>query len=156
MARSGERGGAVNYFFIPILIAILNYLAPKYTILYKRDYISESLKDRNELKDLGKKELLCQTYGNNILFFKDFAQQLTNVNDYNLFSFAIFSMHKKFLSVQGGIAVIGSYFGGINLILGKKGFEIKRGDYTYYHRFSNATVIHKQSDASFLYVMKHM
>merc|ERR1712176_283642 len=143
-----------NYFSVQTLTKMFDYLTPKYTVLYKRD-TPKALEDSQENFDLCEKDFLRKKYGDKILFFEDFSNKLDNIEDYNLLSFGLFSMSNKFLTVQGGTAVTGSYFGGTNIILIKKGVELKYKDYTYFHRFSNATIIYEKKDSSFLREMKY-
>ena len=63
-------------------------------------------------------------------------------------------MSKRFLTVQGGNAVVGSYFGGTNIIYSYAGQENRYGDYQYFPRFSNATVIETRNETFFLSEMK--
>jgi len=143
-----------NYFSVETLTEMLDYLTPKYTVLYKRDTPKVFTDNSGMEKDLGEKDMIRKNYGKKVLFFEDFSNELDDVEDYNLLLFGMLSMSKKFLTVQGGTAVTGSYFGGNNIILIKKGVEIETGDYTYFHRFSNATVTYRRSDRSFLDEMK--
>merc|ERR1712194_159989 len=160
----------VNYFSIPTLMTTLDYLTPKYTVLYKR-HTSKGLRDKagREL-DLAEKGIIRSEHPG-VLLFEDFAEVLDNpTEDSNLLLHGFMAQSKRFLTVQGGTAVQGSYFGGTNVILIKKGQEIERinltteekaspwhgpgGDYSYFHKFANTTVIQTETDAAFLREMK--
>merc|ERR1712029_121309 len=142
-----------NYFSVPTLKSMLDYLTPNYTVLYKRNTPS-ALRDHQGLeRDLKEKDMIRNNYPD-VLLFEDFTEALVDPEDYNLLFFGFMSLSKKFLSVQGGTAVAGSYFGGTNIILIKEGTELRSGDYSYFHKFSNATVIHTETDGTFLEEMK--
>lgn len=152
---SMEWGGwPKNYFSVETLRKALDYLTPKYTVLYKR-HTSAALMDTQGLDgDLNEKSIIRKEYPD-VLFFEDFAEALDDIEDSNLLLWGFMSLSKRFLTVQGGTAVTGSYFGGTNIILIKKGKELKYGDYSYFHKFSNATVVQTQTDQSFLAEMKN-
>ena len=106
--------------------------------------------------DLYEKDWIRKRYPEDVLFFEDFADHIPsdNVDDYNLLLFALLSMSTKFLTVQGGTAVTGSYFGGKNIILVKKGPELQLGDYEYFPKFSGADVVQTNTDEDFINAIK--
>jgi hypothetical protein len=65
-------------------------------------------------------------------------------------------MSDNFLSVQGGNSVVASFFGGRNIILAVFGDETpeKYNDYSYYHRFSNASIDVARNGTGFLELVK--
>jgi hypothetical protein len=65
-------------------------------------------------------------------------------------------MSDNFLSVQGGNSVVASFFGGRNIILAVFGHETpeKSNDYSYYPRFSNASIDVARNATSFLELVK--
>jgi len=139
----------INYFSASTIDKMLKYLTPKYTVLYKRHTASEFVDNSSEEKDMDEKEIIREKYPD-VLFFEDFADRLDDVEDSNLLLFGFMSQSKRFLTVQGGTAVTGSYFGGTSIILIKKGKELKGRDYRYFPKFSNAKVIDKKTDETFL------
>jgi len=141
----------VNFMSVETLRKVLDYLTPKYTVLYKR-HTATSLTDHSgEEKDLAEKGMIRKRYSeNDVLLFEDYTEHLTDPEDVNLLLFGFMSWSSRFLTVQGGTAVTGSYFGGTNVILCKMGQEPVRGDYKYFNRFSNASVIVTKNDGDFL------
>ena len=75
-----------------------------------------------------------------VVLYDDLQVGLTDVEDQNLLLFGIMSLSDRFLSIQGGDAVVSSYFGGKTTIIIRAGPEAKIGDYHYFHRFSNSSV----------------
>ena len=127
---------------VRLLSDILDYLTPNYTVLYKR-FTDKALEDHQELKDLEEKQII-RTKFPSVIIYDDLAEGLTDVEDQNLLMFGLMSLSDHFLSIQGGTAVVSSLFGGKNIILIKEGKELTYGDYGYFHRFSNATVVWKK------------
>jgi len=134
----------VNFIDTETLRKILTRLTPDYTVLYKRNTPS-SLRDEKHIAGsdfghkLGEKEMIRKEFPD-VLMFEDFSDALKDPNDFNLLQFGFMSMSKNFIVVQGGTAVMGSYFGGNTFIYAKEGFELEEGDFNYFPDFSNAKV----------------
>ena len=142
----------VNFMNVRLLSDMLDYLTPNYTVLYKR-FTDKALEDHQDLKDLEEKQII-RTKFPSVIIYDDLAEGLTDVEDQNLLMFGLMSLSDHFLSIQGGAAVVSSLFGGKNIILIKKGKESTYGDYGYFHRFSNATVIWKKNNEEYLKAIK--
>ena len=131
-----------NFISVVLLRDILTYLVPKYSILYKR-HTNVLLQDHNEMwngnLDFADKEMIRNEFPT-VVLYEDLEAGLNDVEDQNLLLFGVMSLSDRFLSVQGGSAVLSSYFKGNNTILISKGKELQYEDYSYFHRFSNASV----------------
>ena len=133
---------AINSMSIDLLRDILTYLTPKYTILYKRHTLIELQDDMHKLKafhNFKDKEMIRKEFPT-VVLYDDLQVGLTDVEDQNLLLFGIMSLSDRFLSVQGGSAVVSSYFGGKTTIFIRAGHEALNGDYNYFHRFSNSSM----------------
>ena len=139
--------GPVNFMDWDLLHDLLSYLTPKYTVLYKR-FTTKKLKDHQVSLDLGEKSKIRKHFPD-VVMYETLQNDLTDPEDQNLLLFGVSSLAKHFLSVQGGTAVVSSYFGGTNTILIQRGKEMKTQEYGYFHRFSNATVVWKQTPQTF-------
>ena len=89
--------------------------------------------------DFADKEMIRNEFPT-VVLYEDLEAGLNDVEDQNLLLFGVMSLSDRFLSVQGGSAVLSSYFKGNNTILISKGKELQYEDYSYFHRFSNASV----------------
>lgn len=137
-----------NFISKTTLRQILLKLVDRYTIVYKR-HTSANLRDEDGKEfDLEEKAMIREEFPS-IVLYEDLSGGL-EVEDQNLLLFSLLASSKHHISVQGGTAVVSSYFGGTNIILIKKGHELWYGDYGYFHRFSNATVLWEKSDRKFL------
>ena len=132
----------INFMSIELLRDVLTYLVPKYSILYKR-YTNMELQDemqrREGLHNFEDKKMIRQEFPT-VVLYDDLQVGLTDVEDQNLLLFGIMSLSDRFLSVQGGSAVVSSYFGGQTTIFIRYGMELSSGDHNYFHRFSNSSV----------------
>ena len=133
----------VNFMSIDLLRNILTYLTPKYSILYKRHTDIELQDDRQRRKgihNLKDKELIRKEFPA-VVLYDDLQAGLTDVEDQNLLLFGVMSLSDRFLTIQGGSAVISSYFGGSTTIFIRAGPEASaESSYNYFHRFSNSSV----------------
>lgn len=139
----------INFMSVKVLLKLLEYLEPKYTILYKRHTDGHLVDHHGIENNLGEKLVIGRQFPS-VFFYEDVQRDLKDVEDQNLLHFGLLSLSDRFLSVQGGTAVVCSYFGGSNVILIKRGKELTAGDYEYFHRFSNATVVWRRTDQDFL------
>jgi hypothetical protein len=149
----------INFLDTDTLQEILTYLTPNYTVLYKRT-TPKALFDhqdthtiKKEIQDLDEKDMIRFEFPD-VWMLEDFSDELTDPEDFNLLQFGFMSQSSKFLTVQGGTAVVGSYFGGTNIILIKQGKELKLRDYEYFPKFSNATVVETHNETEFLREMR--
>ena len=61
--------------------------------------------------------------------------------NYNQLQLKLYPNCKHFISIQGGSSIFASYFGGINIIFARKGFEIMNNTYNnWYHKFGNSQI----------------
>ena len=136
---------AKNFISVDLLRDILTYLTPKYTVLYKRHTVTElqdkmqRLKDKKGIDNLKDKEMIRKEFPM-VVIYDDLQVGITDVEDQNLLLFGIMSLSDRFVSIQGGAAVVSSYFGGQTTIFIRTGAELSSGDYNYFHRFSNSSV----------------
>jgi hypothetical protein len=147
--RKEWRRAPVNYLSVDVLRRLLAYLTPRYHIVYKR-HTGEILKDfEDKEKDLGDKAMIRHEFPDVVLFEQLMTTTTTTTTgrvmaddpeDENLLMFTLMAASSGFVSVQGGLAVASSYFGGSNIILIKRGEELKSGSYGYFYRFSGANV----------------
>jgi hypothetical protein len=132
--------GTINFIPIPILREILKYLVPKYHVVYNRLERKELLEGadskNNSFRD---KEIIRQEFPRDVVILDDLVNDL-DPEGTNLMIFSLGALCKHFISVQGGNSLVASFFGGKNIILAKKGKELRHGDFGYYFRYANTTV----------------
>lgn len=129
-----------NYIDIPTLETLCNKLKEKYKIVYirflgnEKEFVNDS-QPIIKFKDMKLMERLKITT----------IQQLSaenpdmNINELQL---KLMANCEKFISVQGGLSVLCSYFGGTNIIYHNKGHELEKGAYTgYFPKISGANII---------------
>ena len=140
--KQWEYKEAINFMSIDLIRDILTYLVPKYSVLYKRHTAIELQDEMQKWKgfhNFADKEMIRKEFPM-VVLYDDLEVGLTDVEDQNLLLFGIMSLSDRFLSIQGGAAVVSSYFGGKTTIFIRAGAELSSGDYNYFHRFSNSSV----------------
>jgi hypothetical protein len=74
---------------------------------------------------------------------------------FNELQLRLYSGSRRFVSVLGGSAFLASYFGGINVVLARRGWEVDCAAYEHwFHRFSGARVVAVRSDHELLQVVQ--
>jgi hypothetical protein len=150
----------VNYIPIDILREVLEHLTPNYNGVYsrfqdKRLVDSQEHLDSNTLREGYKDKEMIRNEFPSVVLFDELSQGLPP-DSVNLLLFSLNSMSDNFLSVQGGNSVVASFFGERNIILAVFGGETpqKYNDYSYYHRFSNASIDVARNGTGFLELVK--
>ena len=141
----------INFIPIHTLKALLDYLTPKYRIVYIR-YERPETDDYQRSHPYPDKLMIRSNYTDVVLvddLIKDLGSEAVN-----LLIFSLGALGDNFISVQGGNSVVASQFGGQNIILAKQGRELRYGDYEYYHNFSGAEIKVVQHEDALLETVK--
>jgi len=139
------KNAPVNFIPLQVLNQIFTKLKDTYQIVYNRPHSNKITVDTQRHYEFGDYELI-----------KDKHPEVINLNNvetrlnYNLLQLIIGSKTSKFISVQGGSSILSSLFGGTNIILAKKGSELKFNSYNWYSKFSGASILWSQKDDIFL------
>lgn len=154
--------GPINHIPLDQLKEILTLATPHYHIVYNR-FEDSRLQDRNEVKlganipPYNDKVMIKESFPS-VVLFEELSKDLGS-DEVNLLNLYLGSMASKFISVQGGNSVLASFFGGSNVIYCLRGPEINYnsengGDFSYYYRFSNATISVVRIPANFCGVVR--
>ena len=83
------------------------------------------------------------------------SKEKYNINNFNHFQLLIHANCNNFISVQGGNAVLASYFGGTNIIYARKGCELSCDSYHgHYKKYSNCNIFHSNNYTDFIKLIK--
>jgi hypothetical protein len=107
--------------------------------------------------ELNEREWIKEAHQEVILMEDLYEEHKNDVNNFNHLQLMVYANANHFISIHGGTSVLASYFGGINLILSKKGVEHHFGCFqTLYPKLSGATILHANTDEEVKhYVEKH-
>ena len=140
----------INFFSIELLDKMFSMLKDKYQIVYFAIEQIDEIKDNADYMHLDDREV-CKKHPE-VIIFQDLLKKCEyNWNDLLL---RIFANSERFVTLNGGLAILASYFGGKNLILCIEGSEIKSNSFGWYHLFGNSEIILKRNYEDLLECLK--
>jgi hypothetical protein len=140
-------GPPVSYFSLPLLSSMIDKLKNNYTLIYNRPNAQNITPDESLTYDLQEFDWLKTEYPEVILMEDLFKENKGNARNFNHLQLMVYANSSHFISTHGGTATLASYFGGVNLILSKRGPEHYFKCFeTLYPKFSGATILHAKTD----------
>lgn len=140
-------GPPVSFYSIELIRFMLDRLKDKFTIIYNRPRPQNITMDNSDIYDMDEFEWLKSEYPDVILMEDLYAENKAGANNFNHLQMMVYANALHFISIHGGTAALASYFGGINLILSKKGPEHHFKCFeTLYPKFSGAKILHATTD----------
>jgi len=150
-------GPPVSYYSIEVLDSIINSLKKDYTIIYNRPRPENITMDNSDIYDLKEFDWLAETHPEVVLMEDLWKENKGKANNFNHLQLMIYANATHFISVHGGTATLASYFGGINLILSKKGPEHFFNCFnTLFPKLADAKILHAKTDEEVIqFVQQH-
>ena len=145
----------INFINEETLNEIFKLYNDKYTIIYLRPQSKNIVTDNSNEYNLNEKHLLKlhNIIDGNKLYEE--SKEKYNINNFNHFQLLIHANCDNFISVQGGNAVLASYFGGKNVIFAKRGQELGSCSYEgHYKKYSNCKISHSNNYDDFIKLIK--
>lgn len=140
-------GPPVSFFSIPLLDSMFKRLKQKYTIIYNRPRPQNITMDNSDIHDLDEYDWIRQEHPEVVMMEDLYKENKGGARNYNHLQLMVYANAERFISVHGGTATLASYFGGINLILSKKGLEHHFGCFhKLFTKLSGATILHARTD----------
>jgi hypothetical protein len=138
-----EWGGApVSFLDTAALIALIERLSTRYTIIYNRPEARSIVNDESQVLDLNEKGTLRKRFPELVLLEDLMDHPQAPKGDFNALQLMVYANCAHFISTHGGTATLASCFGGTNIILSVQGQEHLFGEYdTIYPRLSGARII---------------
>jgi glycosyltransferase involved in cell wall biosynthesis len=136
----------INYFDVPTLRRLFDLLKDKYQIVYINVEGRKELYDGIVPEPIGDFELLKEYP--EVINFHDLIE-----DSWNKTQLEVFANCEKFITMNGGHAILASYFGGENIVMSKPGKiqakELNAGInsfYTFYHEFNKGRTVHVENE----------
>lgn len=143
-------GPPISFFDFDVLKFIIEKSKDKYTIIYNRPRPHHIIEDNSDIYDLNEYDWLKREFPDVLLMEDLYKENKGNASNYNHFQLLVYSNTNHFVSTHGGTAAFASYFGGINLILSKKGPEHYFKCYEkLYPKLSGAKIMHAKTNDEF-------
>ncbi|WP_219224854.1 hypothetical protein [Pedobacter antarcticus] len=139
-------GPPISFYSIEDLQFIISNLKDKFTIIYNRPRPELITTDNSESYDLNEFDWLEQEHPEVVLMDNLYKENKGKARNFNHLQLMVYANASHFISVHGGTAALASYFGGINLIVSKKGPEHHFNCYQkLYPQLSGAKIFHAKS-----------
>jgi hypothetical protein len=130
---------------------LFSYLTGRYVVIYNRP-LPGMITEDHQAANVDKSDFeICSKFG--VLT----SDKLYNIaypkreKTFNTFQCEMYANCERFITVQGGSSILGSYFGGTNLIYAADGQELKVGSYDlWYDKLSGCNVKHRSTFPDFL------
>lgn len=143
-------GPPISFYSKEMLEFIISNYRDKYSIIYNRPRPKNIIIDNSDIYDLDEYDWLKAEHPEVVLVEDLFEKNLGKAKNFNHLQLMVYANADKFVSIHGGTATLASYFGGINLILSKKGPEHHFRCYEkLYPKFSNAKILHAKHEDQF-------
>lgn len=141
-------GDPINYLDLDTLIELFDLLKDEYQIVYINLKGDDRYYDGAPPLDLGDFNLIRKRYSDVIIIQDLLKDYNTTFNDLQM---RIFAGCSRFITSNGGQAILTSYFGGENIIFTKKCRELLpevNSFYRWYHKFGNSIikVVNKENE----------
>jgi hypothetical protein len=141
--------GPANFIGTRALLALIGRLRTRYQVVYVRPRPVDIVNDHQAIGDPGDIEAVERAYPDvrNIQQLRAEHPDLS----YNELQLRLFAGCERFVSVLGGSSYLASWFGGTNIVLAKRGWEVACGAYErWFDRFSGARVRRVRSERELL------
>lgn len=140
-------GPPVSYYDIPALEFIISNLKSDFTIVYNRPRPGDITPDNSETYDLNEFGWLKENHPEVILMDDLYKENKGKARNFNHLQLMVYANSDHFISVHGGTSTLASYFGGVNLIISKKGPEHFFNCFnTIFTQLSGARILHARTD----------
>jgi hypothetical protein len=142
-------GPPTNFIGTELLLRLIGMLRDRYTVIYNRPRASDIATDHQTIHEIGDIEAVKRTFPDTVTIQELHAKYPTL--SFNELQLRLYSGCRRFVSVLGGGAYLASYFGGINIVLARRGWEVDCGAYErWFDRFSGARVLAVSSGGELL------
>ncbi len=150
-------GPPISFYSLEQLEYIITNLKKDYTIIYNRPRPEHITEDNSQIYDLKEFDWLQREHPEVLLMENLYKENKGNANNFNHLQLMVYANADYFVSVHGGTAALASYFGGVNLIISKKGPEHHFKCYEkLYPKLSGARILHAKSDEEVIsYIKKY-
>jgi hypothetical protein len=147
-------GPPVSFLSVPYLKKVFDRYKEKYQIIYNRPRPANITNDNSDVYDLNEYDWIEENYPEIILMENLYKENKAGCRNFNHLQLMVYANAGHFLSTHGGTGALASYFGGVNILLSKKGGEHHFGCFhKLYPKFSGALVLHAKTEEEVDYFM---
>ena len=138
-----------NHLPADLLLELVGRLRTRYQVVYNRPRATDIVNDHQAIRETGDLEALKGTYPD-VLTIQELHARHPGLG-YNELQLRLYAGCERFVSVLGGSSYLASWFGGVNVVYAKRGWEVACGAYDrWFDRFSGARVVAASTHAELL------
>jgi hypothetical protein len=139
-SEDSQMGPPTNFIAIELLLRLIGLLRGRYQVIYNRPRASDIATDHQTIRELGDIEAVKRAFPDTVTI-QELHARYPKLS-FNELQLRLYSGCQRFVSVLGGSAYLASYFGGTNIVLARRGWEVDCGAYEHwFDRFSGARVL---------------
>lgn len=132
--------GPANYIEVDTLLAMIGKLRERYQVVYVRPRASDIVNDHQKIHESGDIDAVTRAFPD-VITIQQLQEQYPELS-YNELQLRLFAGCERFVSVLGGSSYLASYFGGRNVVLARRGWEVACDAYRrWFDKFSGARVV---------------
>ena len=129
-----------NVLVVDLLLSVIGRLRERYQVVYVRPRRDDIVVDHQPTHEIGDHEAIARAYPD-VLTIQRLRARHPELG-YNELQLRLFAGCERFVSVLGGSAYLASWFGGVNVVYARRGWEVDCGAYErWFDRFSGARVV---------------
>jgi hypothetical protein len=138
-------GPPTNFIATELLLRLIGMLRGRYQVIYSRPRAQDIVTDHQTIRETSDIEAIKRACPDAVTI-QELHSRYPKLS-FNELQLRLYSSCQRFISVLGGSAYLASYFGGTNIVLARRGWEVDCGAYKrWFDRFSRARVIAVSSD----------
>lgn len=132
--------GPANFIDVPTLLELIGKLRSRFQVIYVRPRASDIVNDHQVIHEYGDIDAVMRAYPD-VLTIQQLRARYPEFG-FNELQLRVFAASSRFISVLGGSSYLASYFGGTNIVLARRGWEVACNAYErWFDRFSGARVV---------------
>lgn len=138
-----------NHLPTGLLLDLVGRLRTRYQVVYNRPRAADIVNDHQAIRELGDIDAVKAAYPDTLTIQELHARHPGL--GYNELQLRLYAGCERFVSVLGGSSYLASWFGGVNVVYAKRGWEVACGAYErWFDRFSGARVVAVSTHAELL------
>lgn len=129
-----------NHLPTEVLLELIDELRPRYQVVYNRPRAADIVNDHQAIRETGDLEAIARAFPD-VLTIQSLKARHPGLST-NELQLRLYAGCERFVSVLGGSSYLASWFGGVNVVYAKRGWEVDCGAYDrWFDRFSGARVV---------------
>jgi len=131
--------GPANFIDTQTLLVLIGRLRTRYQVIYVRPRATDIVNDHQTIHENDDIDAVVRAYPD-VVTIQQLQAEHPDLS-YNELQLRLFAGCERFVSVLGGSSYLASWFGGVNVVFARRGWEVACNAYdNWFHLFSGARV----------------